>query len=94
MNAAYVIATSTTVDLSGCRSRQTERRYFAREKANIGEKDASSARKPARPVESSVERMTYPKPAIDAVDESVEEDSHEGRLARSSPVEGRPGNET
>ena len=67
VNAAYVIATSTTVDLSSVPiPAKLNDAYFAREKANIGEKDDNffSADKPAPPVETSDERKKDQK-AID-----------------------------
>ena len=67
VNQAYVIATSTTVDLSSVPiPAKLNDAYFAREKANIGEKDDNffSADKPATPVETSDERKKDQK-AID-----------------------------
>ena len=67
VNAAYVIATSTTVDLSSVPiPAKLNDAYFARVKANIGEKDDNffSADKPAPPVETSDERKKDQK-AID-----------------------------
>lgn len=67
VNAAYVIATTTSVDLSSVKiPANLNDAYFAREKANIGEKDDNffSSDKPAPPVETSEQRKKDQK-AID-----------------------------